>query len=472
MHKKDVDAPFRRLILMEDVDPRFAELISVELNIPPEFWIAHCSERFRLRVLNDMLQEEGRSTYWKAPVPQTRQGPYPMAIQPNCVELGSFDRVSTRMNPEIPIFYFNSLVSFWGQKHKNGWTVAILVDPHKSRLRLIREQNSDPLSQSPSLPFNSQPRVDLSDFTWQGNSRALPSRPDAPVPELLHSCVLYDVLVKAYDGKWGAMSHHGDPFDATTVVRNLIFSIWNNSTSDYSNAMLDGWNLKEDLWNSAGFIRVLEQLRKSTVFNFDEFHYKAMSSDLRLIAHQKQSLRELKRSLLASNPGEVDQIPSASAIDNAQNEVAGSCAQVEFETRRWLRIDETLKATEDVLRQIMESFSRRAELQNSFYSHQQAQAADRQARSAGQLTKIATVAVPMSVASAVFSMGGEFAIGERLFAVYWAVSAPVTALLILWLIFSDSISKQWENFQKKLTLGFKKHFPIAWKKKEGDATGQ
>lgn len=123
LRKDTPDAPFHRLIIMEDVDPRFAELVGVELNIPPEFWLAHSDERFCMRPLDGMFNQRGRSTYWKLPVPQVRanSGPIPKA-QYCWFEAGSFERLATKVQPGAPIFTFSNLVSFWGHKHHNGWT--------------------------------------------------------------------------------------------------------------------------------------------------------------------------------------------------------------------------------------------------------------------------------------------------------------------------------------------------------------
>ncbi|KAK1710297.1 uncharacterized protein BDZ83DRAFT_640651 [Colletotrichum acutatum] len=104
-----------------------------------------------------------------------------------------------------------------------------------------------------------------------------------------------------------------------------------------------------------------------------------------------------------------------------------------------------LLEVEGTFRTFMDNFAKRANMQRLF-------ANNRQARSAGQLTKPATVAVPFSIVSAIFSMGGDFAAGERLFWVYWGVSLPVTGLLLAWIIFSVETSecrKGVENYLKK-----------------------
>ncbi|KAM0541671.1 hypothetical protein ACHAPJ_013146 [Fusarium lateritium] len=70
-------------------------------------------------------------------------------------------------------------------------------------------------------------------------------------------------------------------------------------------------------------------------------------------------------------------------------------------------------------------------------ANEQATAANRTARSSGQLAKIATVAVPCTVAASIFSMNGDFAAGERLFFVYWCVAVPLTVVLLSWVIQKD-----------------------------------
>lgn len=116
--------PFRRLILLEDVDPRFAELLGVELDIPPEFWLAHCDGTCHLNTVDGMLNHQGRSTYWRVPVPQTRFLPHDDNRETGeyYIETGAFDRFSQQVNEHDSIVRFEGFISFWGKKHDNGWT--------------------------------------------------------------------------------------------------------------------------------------------------------------------------------------------------------------------------------------------------------------------------------------------------------------------------------------------------------------
>ncbi|EEU33948.1 uncharacterized protein NECHADRAFT_89007 [Fusarium vanettenii 77-13-4] len=51
----------RRLILLEGMNPRLAEVLGVKLGIPPEFWLSHWGHTARPRISDS----SGSSTYWK-----------------------------------------------------------------------------------------------------------------------------------------------------------------------------------------------------------------------------------------------------------------------------------------------------------------------------------------------------------------------------------------------------------------------
>ncbi|KAF9876751.1 hypothetical protein CkaCkLH20_05597 [Colletotrichum karsti] len=51
--------------------------------------------------------------------------------------------------------------------------------------------------------------------------------------------------------------------------------------------------------------------------------------------------------------------------------------------------------------------------------------ANEQAVQVGRLTSMATIFLPVSLVATIFSMGGEFAAGERMFWVFWVIAVPV-----------------------------------------------
>jgi hypothetical protein len=62
----------RRIIVVEDMNRRTAELLGVRLNIPPEFFFAHCQhERLHLRVVNGASAPQS-DQYWRVYLPGIR----------------------------------------------------------------------------------------------------------------------------------------------------------------------------------------------------------------------------------------------------------------------------------------------------------------------------------------------------------------------------------------------------------------
>lgn len=118
------------------------------------------------------------------------------------------------------------------------------------------------------------------------------------------------------------------------------------------------------------------------------------------------------------------------------------------ERRSWARLIDKLATMEATISNHMEEYSQRAALEESF-------AAGRQARSAGQLTKIATVIVPCTFVASIFSMGGSFAAGEDLFYVYWAISVPMTVALLAWVLHKE-VMQWWKEGEEESWVGRKK----------------
>jgi Mg2+ and Co2+ transporter CorA len=118
--------------------------------------------------------------------------------------------------------------------------------------------------------------------------------------------------------------------------------------------------------------------------------------------------------------------------------------ELERERRLWRRLEAKLEVLDSSLSHHMDEFAQRAAMEESLQARKQTYDANRQARSAGQLTKIATIIVPCTFVASIFSMGGSFAAGEDLFYVYWAVSLPITAALLVWVLQLD-IREWWTS---------------------------
>jgi hypothetical protein len=97
----------------------------------------------------------------------------------------------------------------------------------------------------------------------------------------------------------------------------------------------------------------------------------------------------------------------------------------------------------------------------------QAAASARQAKSSGQLTKIVTFIVPCSFVASIFSMSGTFAAGEQLFFVYWALSVPITILLLAWVGFHDPDRGRYVQLPKECIRQILQKFGEAGPKAQG-----
>lgn len=53
-------------------------------------------------------------------------------------------------------------------------------------------------------------------------------------------------------------------------------------------------------------------------------------------------------------------------------------------------------------------------------------------------------------------MGGNFAAGEKVFPIYWAISLPVTSALLIWVL-REEISKAWSRLMVRRRLIIKEH---------------
>lgn len=117
--------PCRRIIIVEDMAERFAEILGVRLNIPPEFFFAHCREQLDLSIVDDTITaQHGR--YWRVPVPQRRFLPgdehSPKGMW--SLESGFFHRGYAYISETWGIrIDFESQMSFWATEYGAGsWT--------------------------------------------------------------------------------------------------------------------------------------------------------------------------------------------------------------------------------------------------------------------------------------------------------------------------------------------------------------
>lgn len=220
---------------------------------------------------------------------------------------------------------------------------------------------------------------------------------------------------KELTGSLGPVTN--DSFSATTLSRRLIHAAWAEflyrRDTNVRDDVLDD-EIAHRMYHGDVAINALEGVDRRTVQKYHQLI--EVRNEVKLY---KSNLNNLMWSFQA-------RYPASGKEDEDQ--------------RSWDRLEETLTVLEGVIAEHMEMFAQRATMEESF-------AAKRQARSAGQLTIIATVAVPCTFVASVFSMGGKFAAGESLFGVYWAISIPATVVLLAWVLFATSPKLQQLKYQ-------------------------
>lgn len=128
----------RSMILLEGVDPRIAEVLSIKLNIPPEFWITHYQIKSTLKFLDPCGLEYSSSTYWSCDIPNRLK--VEMRRKTRLEKLTRFEtyrgscyRGQVAIYETGDSFDTRSRVSFWGQPTDNGWIGKLLSFDFRSR---------------------------------------------------------------------------------------------------------------------------------------------------------------------------------------------------------------------------------------------------------------------------------------------------------------------------------------------------
>ncbi|KAI0973011.1 hypothetical protein F4678DRAFT_471380 [Xylaria arbuscula] len=106
----------------------------------------------------------------------------------------------------------------------------------------------------------------------------------------------------------------------------------------------------------------------------------------------------------------------------------------EWEHKAWNSLQNavtTLRARVDIM---SEAYTQTVSIRESIIANQQA-------RQVGYLTSLATLFVPISFIAAVFSIGGDYAVDEKRFYVFWAVSLPAAVAALSIYLFGGYILK-------------------------------
>ncbi|KAF4469204.1 hypothetical protein FALBO_3902 [Fusarium albosuccineum] len=429
--------PCRRLILLEGIDPRIAEALSIKLSIPPEFWVAHSRKKWQLTPLNPSGVQHTSSTYWRVVVPM-----YLSVVRGNEIRtttsfdlfVGNCHYGLSYLAPEDPTVNAYTHVSFWGKYTADGWIAFILMDAPVGFLRPRNTPAAEALGTILLQPFDmdlypNQPR----NFYAVSGSQSSENRIIRP-----YELALWDMAIPAYEKE--TIIATDDPFSSTTIIRNFIYCKWEDFIQqDYA--------IGNTIWAS-GMGHIQETVDITYQQQNDVLHRS------REIAAEYQKLR-VSRQVLQQIALWVRHINRAfrcndNKYPHSQSDDTLSVLLLQ-ESRNWTTLLEHIRFIDELVSGNMAMYAQRAAMEEAYASrsqaidsytqtkaaNEQAAAANRTARSSGQLAKIATVAVPCTVAASIFSMNGDFAAGERLFFVYWCVAVPLTVVLLSWVIQKD-----------------------------------
>ncbi|EXL52388.1 hypothetical protein FOCG_08182 [Fusarium oxysporum f. sp. radicis-lycopersici 26381] len=438
LEKKPSENPPRSLILMEGMDARIAEALSVKLGIPHEFWTAHYLTETQLRLINPSGFDSTDSTYWKIKAPSQLSviwNEMPDEFGNWCFSpySGSCPRGSEFvLNSETTLVDTTLCISFWGKYTPDGWIALVLMDVPNGCL--LPEDEPNPVIPSPyGLEKVDESQIAISESNCYVISESKSSINRHIYP---HQLSLWDVAVQAYENE--KIITTDDPFSATIIIRNFVFWKWEDQITA-------NWDLNQTLWTSS-----LVETQKA----LDIKSPNLLIERSRTIAADYQKLRH-SRQLLQQAAVLVRRIHEAFRCDDthylASQTIERLRIQISQESRRWSHLQDHMKVLDELISGNMTMYAQRAAMDEAFATriqaydsytqtkaaNEQAAAANRTARSSGQLAKIATVAVPCTVAASILSMNGDFAAGEPLFYVYWCVAMPLTIVLLGWVVQKD-----------------------------------
>ncbi|KAL7802716.1 hypothetical protein V8C43DRAFT_322792 [Trichoderma afarasin] len=409
----------RRIIILEDVSARLAEMLGVLLDIPPEFFLAHCDESVDLNIMDEQYVKQGSSTYWRVPVPQRRCLPKGFRVDGFVdVFCGSFYRGAGILDKSNNWLMFRSLVSYWGKSYGNGsWTAVFLLDPQLSHLHLNGLESV--------VLENWEPGRDVLREVMVNYSQDVHAQ--------VHKRSMFNALVKAYENV--PMVFTDDVFSATYFTQNCIRAVWEEHV----------WRRERHFHDVLVEDKRFYRIRQKWAYESDEAikAYDGLMQERQSINFDRMELQAITWKFRLRDAGYLP--PEDERLRRITIE----------EGRAWRFLEEKLRGMDEIISSHMEMYTVRANMEEareakiqSRESFFQTEATNKMARSSGQLAKIATVVVPCTFVASVLSMNGEFAAGERLFYVYWAISVPVTLILLFWVIDNEmsrgvSDCKEW-----------------------------
>jgi uncharacterized protein YaaW (UPF0174 family) len=226
-----------------------------------------------------------------------------------------------------------------------------------------------------------------------------------------------------------------DPFSATTLARNAILAAWEDRISlDISLAD----KVPGVAWMDNRIQYISVDQGKDAVLRYHKLMGHRLTFQIR-----KFHLAPIFQKF---------QLDNTKYLSSQQNKEL-RCLMID-EKRHWRVLQNKLDRADTIITDHMAMYAQHAAMVDSVGSKMQTQesqkqtefattqtaAANRMARTSGQLTKLATVVVPFTVVASIFSMNGDFAAGKSLFFVYWVISLPITIILLGWVLQKDILA--------------------------------
>lgn len=323
----------------------------------------------------------------------------------------------------------------------NGTIAVVVADSHQSQAR--RVSGSDP-SHVKIIPLQTyEPSVGN---LW--HETVLDSVDDEFTQP--HERSMFDAAVNAY--KDLSLEIMDDPFSATHLVRNCIRAAWEQMI--WRDEHQVSRHLTQNVWHHRISHRVppLEDFEnKMAIDNEAMMDYQTLMRLQESARHNRYILQLILYKF---------RLRDTRCLSVKTPEFHNHMAE---EAESWKFLDAKLQYIEESLTNHTKMYYDRSAMEETYEAKMQSResmrqtketaAANRMARSSGQLTKIATIIVPCTFVTSIFSMGGDFAAGESLFYVYWIISVPITLGLLFWIIHEDIVDavqkpKKWMNSRK------------------------
>ncbi|KAK3297934.1 uncharacterized protein B0H64DRAFT_393421 [Chaetomium fimeti] len=394
----------RRMFVLEGLPKKFIQLLGSRLRVPPSFFAAHWVQpgKFVASLLNQTLRSYDNQTRFTLASPKLHrakiQGEPGDDADPVYFMQSSITRQLGRDSLfgefEGPLWSYE-IVSFWSACDRGSWDALLLVDPPLGNSVMWTD---DP---RPRLVVHESPEngnvPGISKDGWSQDGSWYPPFPVGGAGEAPGMKSVFDDLVRLYPSQ--QYQSTADPITCTDICKQLVLSAWTARLR-----VLEAEVIRKQYEMSIG--------PRTPTFNPrtrppPAWTHPWTDEEFGRLVRAKSVLEGTKTTLFYN----------LDALGVGGERQMGE----EWETAAWKSLQNallTLKTRVDIM---SEAYTLAVSVRESIV-------ANAQARQVGYLTSLATLFIPVSFIAAVFSMGGDYAAGERKFYVFWAISLPIAVV--------------------------------------------